>query len=60
MATGLPEPTRQQLIADRRDRHLTIDQLCEKYRIGDTSVRAILKKAGVKIGRQPRGKAVHQ
>lgn len=60
MSTGLPEPQRLELIADRRDRHLTIDQLCEKYRIGDTSVRRILRLAGVKIGRQPRGKAVHQ
>lgn len=57
MSIGLLEPQRQALIADRRDNHLTIDQLCEKYRIGDSSVKRILKKAGVKIGRQPRGKA---
>lgn len=57
MSTGLPEQQRLELIADRRDRHLTIDQLCEKYRIADTSVRRILKQAGVKIGFRPRGKA---
>lgn len=56
MSIGLLEPQRQALIADRLAL-MTIDQLCEKYRISDTSVRRILKNAGLRIGRQPRGKA---
>lgn len=56
MSIGLLEPQRQALIADRLAL-MTIDQLCEKYRISDTSVRRILKKADIRIGRQPRGEA---
>lgn len=59
MSTGLCPEQRAELIADRIG-GMTIDQLCDKYRIGDTSVRNILKKANVKVGRKSTHKSRKQ